>query len=185
MLQQTQVTTVLPYYARFLAQWPTVEALAAAARDEVLAAWQGLGYYRRAHALHETARLVVARGGWPTELAEWRALPGFGEYTAGALASIVGGERVPAVDGNVERVLARLLALEGDPARGAARATLRAYAADLVPAEAPGEWNQAVMELGATVCGRQPRCGECPVAAWCAGLAGGTPAAYPQRVPRP
>jgi A/G-specific adenine glycosylase len=150
MLQQTQVARVVPRYVDWLLRWPDVSALAAAARGEVLAAWVGLGYNRRAVALHEAAR-VVARDGWPADL---RSLPGVGPYTAAAVASFSFGAQVAAVDTNVRRVAARL-------GRGSPEALL-----------APGraaEWNQAAMELGATVCtARAPRCGDCPVAAWCA-----------------
>jgi A/G-specific adenine glycosylase len=150
MLQQTQVARVVPRYLEWLERWPDVSALAAAARGEVLAAWVGLGYNRRAVALHAAA-VAVARDGWPVEL---RALPGVGPYTAAAVASFAFGAQVAAVDTNVRRVAERL-------GRGAP--------ADLLPAGRAAEWNQAAMELGAMVCtARAPRCGECPVAAWCA-----------------
>ena len=149
MLQQTQVARVAPRYPEWLERWPDVASSAAASRAEVLAAWVGLGYNRRAVALHEAAR-VVARDGWPTDL---RALPGVGPYTAAAVASFAFGAQVAAVDTNVRRVAARI-------GRGAPDALL-----------APGraaEWNQAAMELGATVCtARTPRCDACPVAPWC------------------
>jgi A/G-specific adenine glycosylase len=151
MLQQTQVARVVPRFVEWLERWPDVVALAAASRGEVLAAWVGLGYNRRALALHAAAR-VVACDGWPDEL---RELPGVGPYTAAAVASFAFGAQVAAVDTNVRRVAGRL-------GRGAPEELL-----------APGraaEWNQAAMELGATVCtARAPRCGACPVAAWCAG----------------
>ena len=150
MLQQTQVARVVPRYLEWLARWPTAAALAAASRAEVLAAWVGLGYNRRALALHAAAA-EVARDGWPEDL---RALPGVGPYTAAAVASFAFGAQVAAVDTNVRRVAERL-------GRGAPDA--------LVPPGRAADWNQAAMELGATVCtARTPRCGACPVAAWSA-----------------
>jgi A/G-specific adenine glycosylase len=149
MLQQTQVARVVPRFLDWLERWPTAGALAAASRAEVLAAWVGLGYNRRALALHSAA-VAIARDGWPADL---RALPGVGPYTAAAVASFAFGAHVAAVDTNVRRVAERL-------GRGAP--------AELLPAGRAAEWNQAAMELGATVCtARAPRCGECPVAAWC------------------
>ena len=165
MLQQTRVDTVIPYWERWMARFPTVDALAEADRDEVLKEWEGLGYYSRARNLHAAARMVRERhgGALPRRPAELRELPGIGEYTAGAVASIAYGVAAPAVDGNVRRVLARLYDLE-DP-RGAG---LRDRAAALVPADRPGDFNQALMELGATVCTpRSPSCGDCPIAGWC------------------
>ncbi|MBI5832094.1 MAG: A/G-specific adenine glycosylase [Armatimonadetes bacterium] len=184
MLQQTQVATVIDYYHRFLAAFPTVSALAAAPLDDVLSVWQGLGYYRRARSLHAAARAVVERGGaLPDDRDSWLALPGIGDYTAGAIASIAQGERVPAVDGNVERVLSRLLALPGDPRDGEPRRVLRAHAAALVPAQAPGEWNQALMELGARVCLPAPDCAACPLQVHCRARAAGEATRYPERRP--
>jgi A/G-specific adenine glycosylase len=150
MLQQTQVARVVPRYQAWLERWPTVPALAAASREEVLRAWVGLGYNRRALALHAAAG-VVARDGWPDDLT---ALPGVGPYTAAAVASFAFGAQVAAVDTNARRVAARL-------GRGAP--------GELLPAGRAAAWNHAMMELGATVCtARRPRCGECPVRAWCA-----------------
>jgi A/G-specific adenine glycosylase len=150
MLQQTQVARVVPRYEAWLRRWPTISALAAAAPSEVLREWVGLGYNRRALALHGAAR-VVARDGWPDDLA---ALPGVGPYTAAAVASFAFGAQVAAVDTNARRVAERLR-------RGAP--------ADLLPAGRAAAWNQAMMELGATVCtARRPRCDACPVSAWCA-----------------
>lgn len=176
MLQQTRVDTVIPYYERFLSTWPTVQALAAADPEAVRAAWSGLGYYRRARLMLEAAHRVVADHGGelprtPEELLE---LPGFGRYTAGAVASIAHGARAAAVDGNVVRVLARLAAIEGDTTRGPPRQAVDALADRLaaLPGEGgagtPGEWTQALMELGATVCApKAPRCGSCPLADAC------------------
>lgn len=184
MLQQTQVATVVDYYQRFLTAFPSPAALAAAPLEQVLAVWQGLGYYRRARALHAAAQVVAEAGGMlPQDRDGWLALPGIGDYTAGAVASIAHGERVPAVDGNVERVLSRLLALPGDPRDGQPGRILRAAAADLVPASAPGDWNQALMELGARICTPVPDCAACPVAAHCRALADGEPTRYPERRP--
>ena len=169
MLQQTRVETAGPYYERFLARFPDRASLAAAADDEVLAAWSGLGYYRRARQLLAAARQLEAAGdGWPATAAEWRRLPGVGPYTAAAVASIAFGEVEPALDGNVVRVLTRLLAEPGDPARAAIRRRLEAVALSLLDRRRPGDGNQALMELGATVCRpRRPRCVECPLADDC------------------
>ena len=172
MLQQTRVETVIPYYRRWLERFPDVETLADADPDEVLLAWQGLGYYRRARNLHAGAAFVRERHGGrlPGSYQALKSLPGVGEYTAGAVASIAFGEAVPAVDGNVKRVLARLFDVASPGA-----AWLRGTAAELLDSERPGDWNQAVMDLGATVCTpRKPRCEACPVAGWCRALAAGT-----------
>lgn len=179
MLQQTRVEAVVPFYDRWLERFPTVAHLADAPLDDVLKQWEGLGYYARARNLHRAARMVQERhaGELPRDIEALRALPGFGEYTTGAVASIAFGERLPAVDGNVRRVLSRLYDL-ADP--GAAE--LRELAAALVPAERPGDFNQALMELGATVCTpRSPRCDACPVASCCRALAAGTVAERPAR----
>jgi A/G-specific adenine glycosylase len=172
MLQQTRVETVIPYYERWLARFPDIGALAEAPFDDVLHTWQGLGYYTRARNLHRAASLVRERhaGILPDDSAALRALPGIGAYTAGAIMSIAYGRAEPAVDGNVRRVLSRLL---DEPAPPATR--LRTVAAALVPADRPGDFNQALMELGATICvPRSPRCGRCPVAQWCAARTAGT-----------
>ncbi len=164
MLQQTQVRTVVPYYQRFLARFPTVRKLARASVDEVLEAWAGLGYYGRARNLHAAAREVVDhhRGKLPEDEAALRALPGIGRYTAGAIASIAFGRAAPVLDGNAARVLARLVAHDGTPS------LLWPLAADLVPPDRPGDFNQALMELGATVCTpRDPTCLICPLAVLC------------------
>ncbi|MEM7264146.1 MAG: A/G-specific adenine glycosylase [Planctomycetota bacterium] len=170
MLQQTQVKTVIPYYERFLDRFPTVDDLASADTDTVLEYWAGLGYYSRGRNLHRAAQLVVAEhsGRFPDENKGLRALPGVGEYTAAAIGSIVLDHAVPVIDGNVERVLARFLALSGDPKRGESNRRLRAAAELAIPEKNPGDHNQAVMELGATVCSpRSPSCGECPIANGC------------------
>ena len=182
MLQQTRVETVGPYYARWLERFPDWRTLAAAPLDAALLEWKGLGYYSRARNLHRTARAVRERygGELPADPVALKTLPGVGEYTAGAVASIAFGRQVPAVDGNVRRVLARLL----DLARPTP-AQVRREAARLLDPDRPGDHNEAMMELGATICTpRAPRCGECPVAAWCAALAAGTVAERPATRPR-
>lgn len=180
MLQQTTVAAVGPYYARFLARWPTVETLARAELDDVLHGWQGLGYYARARNLHACARAVVARGGFPDTEAGLRTLPGIGAYTAAAIAAIAFGCRAAAVDGNAERVLARLYAVRMP--LPAAKARLRDNALALVPADRPGDFAQALMDLGATVCTpKQPRCGACPWQTCCRAHAQGTAETLPRR----
>jgi A/G-specific adenine glycosylase len=172
MLQQTRVTAVIDYYTRFLALFPTVAALALAKEPAVLAAWSGLGYYRRAKMMHRAAQMVVQEhnGSLPTTAAELRKLPGIGEYTSSAIASIAFGERVAVVDGNVERVLLRVFPEAEKPATPAAQAKwLRDRAASLVDPERPGDFNQSMMELGATVClPQRPLCLQCPVQPFCA-----------------
>jgi A/G-specific adenine glycosylase len=182
MLQQTQVATAAPYYLRFLESFPTVERLAQAELDEVLHVWQGLGYYARARNLHAAAGRIVAEYGsqLPTSSAELRRLPGFGDYTAGAVASIAFGEAAPAVDGNVRRVLARLQAITEDVSRGTGGRQVRETAQALVPGDRPGDFNQALMELGATVCTPQsPRCLLCPLQGVCRALADGLQESLP------
>lgn len=166
MLQQTQVSTVIPYWERFLARFPTALALAAAPLDDVLAGWKGLGYYSRVRNLHRAAQEVVSRfgGRLPSTAEELLTLPGFGRYTAGAVASIAFGEEAPLVDGNVARVLSRLFEVEGLPGDREREATLWALATALVKGERPGDFNQALMEHGATVCRPEsPLCLLCPV----------------------
>ena len=186
MLQQTRVETVLPYFERFVDRFPNVESLAAADLDDVLALWSGLGYYRRARQLHRAARQIVATGGsLPSTVDGLLKLPGVGPYTAAAVASIAFGVVTPVLDGNVERVCSRILALESDPRRGTARRELLAAATGLLDAERPGDSNQALMELGATICTpRSPQCGICPLASACRGLAGGDPERFPRLAPR-
>jgi A/G-specific adenine glycosylase len=172
MLQQTRVEAVVPYYQSWMERFPDVDALAAAPLDDVLRAWEGLGYYSRARNLHRAARVVRdgMAGALPSTAAALRELPGVGEYTAGAIASIAFGAAVPAVDGNVRRVLARLFD-EPEPSA----AWLRELASGLVDPRRPGDFNQALMELGATVCTpRAPTCADCPVAADCRALRRGT-----------
>jgi A/G-specific adenine glycosylase len=166
MLQQTQVATVRGYFERWMERFPDVLTLADSGESEVLHAWQGLGYYSRAKNLHRGAQAIARDhgGALPTTANELRTLPGIGPYSAGAIASIAFGERVPLVDGNVVRVLSRLFALRGDPTRGPLKKRLWEIADELVPAASPGDFNQALMELGATVCSpRAPRCDVCPL----------------------
>jgi len=187
LLQRTRMASGVPYYERFMARFPTVEQLAAAREEEVLKAWEGLGFYGRARNLHRAAKAITAghRGDVPTNFADLRALPGIGDYTAGAVASIAFGERVPAIDGNAVRVLARVFRLAGDLRRGPARRRLMTIAASLVPASEPGQYNQALMELGATVCHpKAPRCPECPLRTMCGAYINGSPQRYPKTPPR-
>jgi A/G-specific adenine glycosylase len=180
MLQQTRVEAVLPYYDRFLGRFPSVDALALAPLDEVLALWSGLGYYRRARQLHAAARRIVDAGEFPRTIERLLELPGVGAYTAAAVASIAFGAAVPVLDGNVERVMARQLALAQDPKRAASRARLLDAAAALLDPARPGDSNQALMELGATLClPRQPRCQLCPLLPGCGAAAEGRPELYP------
>jgi A/G-specific adenine glycosylase len=186
MLQQTQVKAVLPYFARWLAALPDFAALAAAPAEQVLKLWEGLGYYSRARNLHRLAKALVAGPPVAPTPEAWRELPGIGPYTAAAITSIAFGAPVACVDGNVVRILARLTA---DPALyrdgGAAAKAFTSLADSLVPAAAPGDHNQAMMELGATVCLRQqPRCGACPVRRFCAAAKTAEPAAYPRFLPK-
>jgi A/G-specific adenine glycosylase len=168
MLQQTRVETVIPYYERFLSRWPTVGSLAEAPVDDVLAAWSGLGYYRRARMLHAAAHAIHAQRTFPPDAARLAEIKGIGRYTAGAVASIAYGEAAPLVDGNVARVFARLFAIEDDVREAKGIARLWALAEELVHPGDPGAWNQALMELGATICvPREPRCLVCPVRAAC------------------
>lgn len=186
MLQQTQVTTVLGYYQRFLQQFPDVAALAAADLDAVLALWQGLGYYSRARNLHRCAQAVCERhdGQFPRSAAVLAELPGIGRSTAAAIAAFCFGERVAILDGNVKRVLSRLLAFEGDLASSAQEKALWRLAEALLPARAADmpAYTQGQMDLGATVCtARSPQCLLCPVSALCRARAEGDPARYPIR----
>jgi A/G-specific adenine glycosylase len=186
MLQQTTVASVGPYFDRFMARWPDITALAAASLDDVLQLWQGLGYYARARNLHACARAVVARHGglFPKDPTALRALPGVGDYTAAAIAAIAFDRREAAVDGNVERVLARLYAVT-DPLP-AAKPWLKALAARLVPKHRAGDFAQAMMDLGATICTpRRPRCVLCPWRDCCAATAAGLQETLPALVEKP
>lgn len=192
MLQQTQVETVLPYYRRWMARFPDVQALAAAPLEDVLKLWEGLGYYARARHLHRAARAIVSGHGGriPATVEALRELPGIGAYSAGAIASIAFGQPAPLVDGNVARVLSRLQALETPWRTPAAERDLWELAGALVAPGAAREINQALMELGALVCTRgQPGCLRCPLYALCRARRTGDPAAYPRRraraAPRP
>ncbi len=182
MLQQTQVSTVLAYYARFLQRFPTVADLAAAPLDDVLAAWSGLGYYRRARFLHRCAQVVMRdhAGRFPTTRQGLQTLPGIGRSTAAAIAAFCFGERTAILDGNVKRVLARLLGFGEDLARGPAVDHLWAQADVLLPPDHIGRYTQGLMDLGAQVClPRKPRCTACPVATMCVARTEGRVDAYP------
>jgi A/G-specific adenine glycosylase len=185
MLQQTQVSAVIPYYRRFLVRFPTVAALAAASEDEVLRLWSGLGYYARGRNLHAAAK-VIARTGFPKTAAQIAELPGVGRSTAGAIAAFAFGERAAILDGNVKRVLARHAGIAGFPGDKKVEAKLWALAEGLLPTKAIEAYTQAVMDLGATVCTRgKPRCDACPVSRSCVarrkGLTGKLPAARPRK----
>lgn len=188
MLQQTRVDTVIPYYERFLRRFPTVASVADAPEADVLALWSGLGYYRRARMLHAGARHVVERhgGAIPPDAEALRALPGVGDYTAGAIGSIAFGLRLPLVDGNVERVLTRIHGLRGDPRAAPLKKRLWALAAEYADHPRPGDVNQSLMELGATVCAPvAPRCLLCPARAHCVAAREGDPERYPEKAARP
>jgi len=178
MLQQTTVAAVAPYFLRFLARWPTVEALAAAPEADVMAEWAGLGYYSRARNLVKCAREVAALGGFPADEAGLRALPGLGAYTAAAVASIAFGQRAVVVDANVERVVARLFAIH-TPLPGA-RSTIRERADSITPQARAGDFAQAMMDLGSGICGsRDAKCLLCPLQSVCLGRAEGDPLSLP------
>ena len=177
MLQQTQLETVKGYYLRFVAVYPTVQDLAAAPLDDVLKLWEGLGYYRRARNLHRAAQIVVQDmgGQFPQDAARLQSLPGVGQYTAGAVASIAFDQPAPVLDGNVIRVLARLYDLPDDVTRSATTRKLWELAEQLLPAQRPGDYNQAIMELGQMICRpKQPACDTCPVRDHCRARANGT-----------
>jgi len=187
MLQQTQVTTVLEYYRRFLERFPDVRSLAAAPQDEVLALWSGLGYYSRARNLHRCAQEVVARHGgrFPSTSAALAQLPGIGRSTAAAIAAFCFGERAAILDGNVKRVLTRALGFEEDLAQAAAERALWAEAEALLPARGIESYTQGLMDLGATVClARQPRCEACPLQARCVAHAQGRMHDFPVKTRR-
>ena len=187
MLQQTQVATVIPYYERFMARFDNLAALATAPIDDVLSHWSGLGYYARARNLHRCAQIVVAEhaGALPTNSDELQALPGIGRSTAGAILSLAHGQVQPILDGNVKRVLARHRAIAGWPGQSAVLKTLWAISEDVTPNQRCGPFNQAMMDLGATVCTRsKPHCGACPLSDDCQALASGDPTQYPGKKPK-
>jgi len=187
MLQQTQVATVIPYFERFMAAFPRVEALARADIDAVLHLWTGLGYYARARNLHRAAQLVVSdyQGRFPTELEPLQALPGVGRSTAGAILSIACGGRAPILDGNVKRVLSRCFAVPGWYGQGAVAKRLWALAESYTPSERVADYTQAMMDLGATLCSRaRPQCPRCPLQGSCLAWAAGEPQRYPESRPR-
>ena len=177
MLQQTTVATVMPRFERFVERWPTIEALSAAPDVDILSEWAGLGYYARARNLIACAREVARRGAFPVTSAELRKLPGLGDYTAAAIAAIAFGEHVAVVDTNVARVVARLKGLEAPTKTDLQQLTLA-----MTPLDRPGDFAQAMMDLGATICRpKAPRCGECPLNAGCAAFASGSPDDFPAR----
>lgn len=191
MLQQTQVKTVKSYYKRWLERFPDIQSLADAPIEDVLDAWAGLGYYRRARSLHKAAVELAGAASedraplLPTTLVGLKKLPGIGAYTAGAIASIAYGLRAPLVDGNVERVFARIFAIPGDPKERGNQKIFWALADALVHPDKPGDFNQSLMELGATVCTpKSPSCLLCPVRDDCRGLALGDPTVFPAKVKR-
>lgn len=189
MLQQTRVDQVRPYYDRFMGRFPTVMHLGKAPLEDVLKAWEGMGYYARARNLHRAARRVVDEHGGqiPEDPARISDLPGIGPYTAAAISSIAFGRDCPVVDGNVVRVMSRLFHLTDDPASSAAKKRIDGLAGRLLAKGRAGDFNQAMMELGATICApRQPRCGECPVNPFCKALKTlPDPAVLPRKKPRP
>jgi A/G-specific adenine glycosylase len=187
MLQQTQVETVISYYRRFLSRFPTLRSLAEADLDQVLKAWEGLGYYARARNLHRAAQQVMENhnGQLPADRDALLALPGIGPYTAGAILSLAFGQDVAVLDGNVRRVLSRLFAIDGDPRLAATRRRLWSLAEALLPPGQAGPFNEGLMDLGATICtARDPRCTECPLSEVCQGVQAGSPEKYPARVQR-
>ncbi len=188
MLQQTQVATVLPYYAKFLKKFPTLQSLAGATEEEVLSLWSGLGYYRRAKLLKSGAETVQAewKGILPAEPAALREIPGIGPYTAGAIASIAFNRPAPLVDGNVIRVFSRLFMLKGHAKSATLQKQVWELAAELIDEKNPGDFNQALMELGATVCRVvQPRCESCPVRTSCRASQESQPEQFPETPPNP
>ena len=185
MLQQTTVKTVAPYYARFLSRWPTVGALAGADLEDVLRAWAGLGYYARARNLHACAKAVVERHNakFPDEIDALRALPGIGDYTAAAIAAIAFDHPAVPVDGNIERVIARVFAIE-EKLPGA-KPAIKRLASSLLPAKRSGDFAQAMMDLGATICSpKRPACALCPWRSACAANARGDQETFPRKTPK-
>lgn len=187
MLQQTRVEAVKSYFARWMSKFPTVAALAAASEEDVLQAWQGLGYYSRARNLHQAAREVAARYGGqvPAALEAIKALPGVGEYTAGAIASIAYNRCVSAIDGNVLRIYSRLYHIGEDVMQGAVKRRIKQLVEQDMDCQRPGDFNQALMDLGSAICIPQtPRCKECPLAMLCQALAAGESSLLPVRRPK-
>lgn len=185
MCQQTTIKAVIPYFERFLANFPTVQDLARAELSEVFTLWAGLGYYRRARFLHEAAK-VIAKNGFPTNFESLKALPGVGDYTAAAIASMAFDEEAAVIDGNVERVLSRFYAIKKDPRKGDAKKTLHKKAFSLVKGTEPSVHNQAMMELGSLICrpGDLAQCKSCPVSKGCKALAQDIVATLPKKAPR-
>lgn len=188
MLQQTRVEAVKPYYDRFMRALPDIFALAAADSDELLKLWEGLGYYNRVRNLHRAAEIIVREfdGAFPQEYDKVLSLPGIGKYTAAAICSIAFGQPYAVVDGNVCRVVARLTVCEDDIGRESTRNVFREVLENSLPEKRAGDFNQALMELGATVClpNGLPRCGECPVRGYCVAYEQGNPTAYPVKAPK-
>ncbi|MGQ0444422.1 MAG: A/G-specific adenine glycosylase [Beijerinckiaceae bacterium] len=185
ILQQTTVTAAKPYFLRFLARWPNIGLLAQASSEEVMRAWAGLGYYSRARALHACAKIIAGplNGKFPDTEAGLRRLPGIGPYTAAAIAAIAYGRPAAAIDGNAERVLARLYAIKSP--LPAARPEIKARAQKMVPAGRPGDFAQSLMDLGALICApKRPACGICPLLKFCRGHASGCPESLPRKAPR-
>ena len=188
MLQQTRVAAVLPYFQRFMERYPTAEALAAGDEQELLKLWEGLGYYSRARNLQKAARVIAQEygGQFPTDHKALMALPGIGDYTAGAILSIAFGVPAPAVDGNVLRILSRVTGSNLDILDAKNKKTYRTWAEAALPADRPGAFNQALMDLGSAIClpGPSPRCGDCPLAHLCAARQEGKQALLPVRAPQ-
>ena len=188
MLQQTRVDQVIPYFERFMEALPSIEALASASEDTVLKLWEGLGYYARARNLHKTAKIIVHdfAGKFPKTAAKWMELPGVGRYSAGAIASIAFNERVPTLDGNVKRVMARLFDIADCVDDPATEEAILSGLEALIPVRSPGDFNQGLMELGARICmPGVPRCDGCPMRRLCAAYAAGTQQKRPVTRPTP